>query len=226
MAKRALGEGDKDRRRAEILARAGSLFREKDFDEIRMSDLASELGLAKGTLYLYFPSKESLFLALLADRMDGAFAALALELARSGGGATPELIAAGAAALIAGDPALPRLLAAMHPILESRVGYEEALAFKRRLLESLDEAAAGLAAALPPLEPEDCRRFLLYFYAQVVGLVGVTELSPFMRRVVAEPGMGRFELRFEESLRDWSRATLAGLLQSRARTAARKGESR
>ena len=50
----------------------GLLGRDALFQEIpgRGLALAAGLGLAKGTLYLYFPSKESLFLALLGELLD------------------------------------------------------------------------------------------------------------------------------------------------------------
>jgi AcrR family transcriptional regulator len=214
MAKRASGELEKEARRAAILARADELFRDKDYDDIRMSDLATELRLAKGTLYLYFPSKEALFFALLDERLDAVFDQLRGTLTAAGTKATPESIASQAAAAMAADPALPRLLAAMHPILEKKLSFADALAFKRRLADKLAEAGEGLARALPPLSREDGRVFLLHFYAQAVGLVSLTELSPFVRRLTAEPGLEALRLDFEEALRNSSRALLAGLVES------------
>jgi AcrR family transcriptional regulator len=52
-------------RREAILDAAEQLFSEQRFVELHMSRIAKELGLAKGTLYLYFPSKEGLFLAVV-----------------------------------------------------------------------------------------------------------------------------------------------------------------
>jgi AcrR family transcriptional regulator len=221
MAKRAAGELEKGARRAEILARADALFREKDYDEIRMSDLSAELGLAKGTLYLYFPSKEALFFALLDERLGAAFAKLDGWLAEGAPAVTVDSIAKGAASAVAADPVLPRLLAAMHPVLEKKLPFEEALAFKRRLAATLTAAGESLARALPPLKSADGRAFLLYFYAQMVGLVSLTDLSPFVRRIAAEPGLEILRLDFESALRNSARALLAGLVES-ARTRALK----
>jgi AcrR family transcriptional regulator len=214
MAKRAAGELEKGARRAEILARADLLFREKSYDEIRMADLSAELGLAKGTLYLYFPAKESLFFALLEEHLGAVFGALAEWLAGGTEEVTVGSMAAEAASAMAADPVLPRLLAAMHPVLEQKLPFSEALAFKRRLAGTLAEAGAGIASALPPLSPKDGRNFLMYFYAQVVGLVSLTDLSPFMKKVGAEPGLEMFKLDFEATLRESTRALLAGLVEA------------
>jgi len=213
MAKRATGELEKGTRRNEILSRAEELFREKDYDAIRMSDLADGLGLAKGTLYLYFSSKEALFFALLGERLDSVFGQLRGSLAAAAGRATIDGVAGSAAAAMAADPVLPRLLAAMHPVLEKKLPFEEALAFKRELAASLARAGAEVASALPPLGPEDGRTFLLYFYAQVVGLVSLTDLSPFVRKLAAQPGLEPLRLDFEAALRDSARALLAGLVE-------------
>jgi AcrR family transcriptional regulator len=220
--KRAAGASEKEERRRAILDRAEVLFRERDFDEIKMTDLAEGLGLAKGTLYLYFPSKESLFMALLGELLEASFGYLAgMEVPDDAG--SEALIEATARAISAGisaDPVLPRLLAELHTVLERNAPYEEALAFKRRLAAQIGKAGAGVAAAIPPLSEGDGTRFLLYVYAQVVGLVGQSDLSPFMRKICAESGLELFRLDFEEALRESTRAMLAGLLE----TARRRGQ--
>jgi len=47
-----------------ILDAAYRLFGTKGFYETKMSEIADEAGIAKGTLYLYFSSKEELFMAM------------------------------------------------------------------------------------------------------------------------------------------------------------------
>lgn len=50
-------EREKEERRQAILSRARSLFLEKGYNAVTLDDLAAACELAKGTLYLYFPSK-------------------------------------------------------------------------------------------------------------------------------------------------------------------------
>jgi AcrR family transcriptional regulator len=57
---RALRDEDKLERRRQILDAAEKLFRERPEALASMDDLADAAGVAKGTLYLYFPSKQSL----------------------------------------------------------------------------------------------------------------------------------------------------------------------
>ena len=55
------------RRREEILAEATALFAREGYARAKVDDVALTLGLGKGTIYRYFPTKEKLFLAA-ADR--------------------------------------------------------------------------------------------------------------------------------------------------------------
>ena len=57
-----------EQRKLQILDAAEEVFTKKGFEEARMEDIAEQTGLSKGTLYLYFKSKEDLILAIL-DRI-------------------------------------------------------------------------------------------------------------------------------------------------------------
>ncbi len=57
-------EKEKAARRTAIVNAAERLFASKDYDGVAMDDVAREAQLAKGTLYLYFNNKDSLYLAV------------------------------------------------------------------------------------------------------------------------------------------------------------------
>lgn len=59
-------EARKIRRRA-ILDAAADQFAGRRFDEVKLDEVAARAGVGKGTLYLYFKSKEDLFVALAID---------------------------------------------------------------------------------------------------------------------------------------------------------------
>ena len=54
----------KQARPGEILDAALTVFAEKGFAAARMEDIAAKAGVTKGTIYLYFPSKEEVFKSL------------------------------------------------------------------------------------------------------------------------------------------------------------------
>src|SRR6185295_4571134 len=71
----------KDARPQEILEAALSVFAENGFAAARMDDIAARARVSKGTIYLYFESKEAVFKALVQEMIGPQLARLA-DLAR------------------------------------------------------------------------------------------------------------------------------------------------
>ena len=63
-------EREKEQRRHEILKAAQRVFFRNGFEKTSMEMVAEECQLAKGTLYLYFKSKEELYVSLVQDGID------------------------------------------------------------------------------------------------------------------------------------------------------------
>ncbi len=59
----------KDDRPAELLDAALDTFRAKGFAATRMDDIAARAGVSKGTIYLYYPSKQAIFEALVRETL-------------------------------------------------------------------------------------------------------------------------------------------------------------
>ncbi len=57
----------KDERPGDIIAAALSVFAEKGFAGARMEEIARRAGISKGTLYLYFETKEDMFRAVVRE---------------------------------------------------------------------------------------------------------------------------------------------------------------
>ncbi len=54
-----------EQKRAKILAAAAGLFASQPFHKVLLSDVAEAAAVGKGTLYIYFKSKEDLYLSVL-----------------------------------------------------------------------------------------------------------------------------------------------------------------
>ncbi len=66
-------ERRKDARPGELLAAALDLFVQKGYAATRVEEVARHAGVSKGTLFLYFPSKEELFKAVVRENISGRF---------------------------------------------------------------------------------------------------------------------------------------------------------
>lgn len=63
----------KEARPGELIEAALHLFVEKGFAATRVEEVAARAGVSKGTLFLYFPSKEDLFKAVVRENIAGRF---------------------------------------------------------------------------------------------------------------------------------------------------------
>lgn len=208
---RARSAEAKSRRRDAILDAALERYRNTDFDGLSMAGVAQAAGLAKGTLYLYFRTKEELFLAVLQrlldewlDDVDGALAAAPgrLPAATLTDLFTDSLIA---------RPALRRLLGLLGSVLERNVEYERALRFKWRVAGRLTATGGQLERRTVFLRPGDGTRLLLQLQALVVGFQLQAEPAPVVRRILQAPGLEPLRVEFDAAFRSAARALLTGL---------------
>lgn len=81
----------KEARPQELLDAALELFVEKGFAGTRSEEVATRAGVSKGTLYLYYPSKEELFKAVIRHNLSNLIAE-GMELADHFEGTTSELL--------------------------------------------------------------------------------------------------------------------------------------
>ena len=72
------GQADKTRpsNKRELILNAGlKLFSHQSYQNVTMEQVASLAGVGKGTLYLYYPSKDDLYLGILRNGLDRTFGA-------------------------------------------------------------------------------------------------------------------------------------------------------
>ncbi|HEY4123526.1 MAG TPA: TetR/AcrR family transcriptional regulator [Rhizomicrobium sp.] len=81
----------KEARPQEILDAALAVFAEKGFSAARMEDISHRAGVTKGTIYLYFESKEALFKALVRESLTPTITGV-IERARAYEGSSRDLL--------------------------------------------------------------------------------------------------------------------------------------
>jgi AcrR family transcriptional regulator len=218
---RARDEPSKRSRRSQLLAAAATRLDAVGFAATTMAAVAAEAGLAKGTTYLYFRSKEALFLELLLEAQEewatAASDALRDAVAGSSGG-----IAKALAETLAARPRLVRLLALRAPVLEPGAGAEAAHRFRTRQHEQLEPLAAKLEALLPSLGARGGYWHLLRLLALAAGFADRLEPETLLRSVVGEDQLAAVRpLRFLEEIE----TCLRWLLAPAARSASAPGKT-
>ena len=180
---RAVRDEDKRERSHAILDAAERLLSTAPDRVSIMADVAAAAGVAKGTVYLYFPSKEALLLALHDRHCEGFFEAMLARLR---------------------EPA-PLTMAQMNAIVRERItahaaylpcasvcfGYDRTMPLApmqehmHRVMNWLDATAHGLHAHLPRLTHTEAIVLLRRSYALMLGLWQL--LKPEMQaRIVSQ----------------------------------------
>ncbi|HEY0281153.1 MAG TPA: TetR/AcrR family transcriptional regulator [Rhizomicrobium sp.] len=149
----------KQARPGEILEAAMKVFAEKGFAAARMEDIAARAGVTKGTIYLYFPSKEEMFKSLARETVHAALAGGAQQV-RDFSGTSREMLVTLLSAISAFMQDKDRAM--LPKIIMSESGnFPELARFWRS--EVVDRALAMVAAAITqgiergefrPLPPE------------------------------------------------------------------------
>jgi AcrR family transcriptional regulator len=85
MVRHAHAKEDKEARRDDILGAALALFLKDTRRLPPVAAIAAEAGLAKGTVYIYFETKEQIFASLLYREWDALLAEVALSFAEGSG---------------------------------------------------------------------------------------------------------------------------------------------
>ncbi len=79
------GAGKDPAKRDQILDGANTVFSRMGFDAAGMADITREAGVSKGTIYVYFDSKDDLFAALIDRQREHLFRDIAATLDTPGG---------------------------------------------------------------------------------------------------------------------------------------------
>ena len=166
---RAIQAEDKHERHHAILDAAERLLGRSPERIASVAEVADEAGLAKGTVYLYFPGKDELLLAVHERNIDGFFRALIDRLADDVPARVEDVLALTHAHMVDRPLFLP-LAARCFGTMGQNVPAETGLAFKQRMAERLSKAGAGLERHFPELAAGDGVALLRRSYALIIGL--------------------------------------------------------
>lgn len=213
--RRAMRDDQKEQRRQAILDVAHTLFEMQPYETISMAEVASRAGLAKGTLYLYFQTKEELFLALFEQEFTLWFDAVDAHLPTLTPSPDPTALVTWMTASLTSRPALIRLFALAHVILERNASYEAIVHLKRHLNQRVVHTGTLLERCLPTLAAGQGVFLLLQAYAFIIGIQNLTDPAPLARQAMAqEPDLQPFALDFapvfQTTLIALIRGTVAG----------------
>lgn len=171
MKHNAMTDDAKQQRRSGFITTARQLFSAKH-NLPTVADIASAAGLAKGTVYRYFHSKEEIFIALLQDDFQALFGALDAHIATLPGDniAAAKTFARLYCGQIQRRPTLLPLAAMLNAVLEQNLPAPVLRQFKQLLATALDQLGQALANRVTAISATDASRLLLHTYGLTLGL--------------------------------------------------------
>jgi AcrR family transcriptional regulator len=211
---RATKADQKQERRQAILDMAWEMFKASSYAEVTMADVAERLTLAKGTVFLYFSTKEELFLAVQAQQLELWFDAIDAKLGKLPQSQSVEPLVQMMAQSLKRNPHFVGLLAILGTVLEQNIALESALRFKRMLLRRLGETGALIETHLPWLQAGEGALVLMRMQALVVGLWHQADTSAVVTEALREKDLRKLAVDFQREFQ----ISLAALLRGMAAT--------
>lgn len=198
-----------------IAAAALALQREVRFEEWTVQQVARRAGVAKGTVFLYFETKEALGLVVARRLLEEWYADLDAQLAGAENALTPASAAQMVARSLEARSPLRRTLALVGPLMEHNAGRAAVARYRLWLLERSSETGRRLEAALPFLRRGEGVRLLLLVHALVVGYHSMAEPSSTVEAVLSDEALAPMRMDFRRVVAEALWMQLEGLRGSR-----------
>jgi len=195
---RAVLPEDKSERRASILRAAVELLKDAPQGAFSVEELAHRAGLAKGTVYLYFGTREEVLLAVHAERQQLLFDTLEKVLA------SPRVdiraVTRTVTRFLRAHPEFLPLAANCRGMLETNIRAEAALAYKQAIGARLVQIGARMEVLFPALAKGQGIGLLMASYGMMIGLWQIADPPACLASAMERPDMRIFNVDLEKQL--------------------------
>lgn len=211
MARRATSDEQKQQRRETILETARRLYADRTYDAVDVATIASESGIAKGTVYLYFGTKEEIFLELARrayrEWAEGMKRGLGDPAIRH---SIPKVVHLFGQRLQE-RPELLRLIPILHTKLEGNSSADAILGLRQEMQENFGELGTLLEEQLGFLMPGEGVMLVTRAHALIIGLAHIAEPTPAAEEVLRRDDMKLFRIDLPQAIGEMLMVMLMGL---------------
>ena len=175
-------------RKEEIINACAKLYESRGFKEITLKEIGAATTLTRTGIYLYFETKEEIFLALLAREYDAWVEEMRAVMAREEAMSRQE-VAAALARTLTDHPRLLRLLSMNLYEMEANSRPERLAEFKVSFGASLKTVEQMIQRYLPEMDDTDRQRFLYAFFPFIYGIYPYTSVTEKQRAAMEQAGI-------------------------------------
>ena len=205
---RAIGSDDKEERRQAILDAAERLFVKHPERMASVSEVAAAAGLAKGTVYLYFPSKEEMLLALHERQVAHFFTHLMRRIVQAQPVDFDDVFRITREHLIR-LPGYLELTSRCFALMDREIPADKALAFKTRVAQTLGRAGVELERHFRT-GPGTGVALLMHSYGLIVGLWQLLHPNERFGSALLRPELAAINRDYEQEIENALRALWQG----------------
>jgi AcrR family transcriptional regulator len=189
-----------EERKEAILRTALILFQKNGLENVSLTDIAREVGLAKSNIYRYFESREHIYLVVL-QRLAARFEQrLYPPLEKLKGKGTVAKVADIITEAYMDSPEYGELITVVNSVLEKRLTPPLVINFRTVFLERRKRLSAVLASALPGTTAEKMLPFTLHILLHVPGLWTFCYPRPDSEQLLNEPEHRQLKLDFRREM--------------------------
>lgn len=214
--KRAISDSAKEIRRNTILEAAETLILKDDFKNITITRIAEESNLAHGTVFLYFKSKEELFLDLTIQNLERWFCATTERLNKLclSKKSKSEQISIIIEILVSSfdNSSLLRLLPILDDTLEHNITTDKAFSFKSFLKQNMESMGTNIERVFSIPDDFNGAQILHHLFICLIGTYKVSHPSTTVKKVIQNSSLQMFDIDFKVTLKTIITNYLKGIL--------------
>ena len=212
--KRAISEKDKLKRREKILKTARTLFEKNDGTLPTISEIAQKAGLSKGSVYLYFKTKNEIFLSLYMHHIRLWHDSLAEAVENFAGDITVAEYSRVLTQYLIRNPLVLRMWSLINVFFTGNIDEKMFMDFKIQLAGLLKDHGKLTYKLFPDLSMDRWLEIHFRIFALILGLWQVYYSPNQMKKLVRESKINIFEHDFSDSVVDSVTTFIKGALQN------------
>lgn len=176
-----------EQRLNEILTATAALYETRAFESITLAEIARRADFTRSNLYRYFPTKEDIFLELLAD--DIAHWRTDIQAALAGETLSAQAFASAWVDILLQHRRMLKLFTILYTLLEPNASLDALIKFKQKIYADINQAAEFLVAQGYFYSNASAAEFLFAQTALAIGAYPMLELTPKQQQAMQHLGM-------------------------------------
>lgn len=210
--KRAVTDEQKSEKTNQIRTAAEDLFETEKFSNITIEKIAKKAGTAKGTVFIYFKTKEEIFLSI-AEKEIAKWKKYLIESIASVRVNDKKISVESLCDILISslkNNSFIKLISILDDTLEQNIDSKKAFQFKKFVKAEMEEISAIIETSSDALKPGNGIIILNSLYACAIGAFKVSNPSETVKKITKRPGMEIFDRNFYEIMRHVSMCYMKG----------------